>query len=839
MQWFYFVLHIYVLLVFDVLTRRLHLKEHRTQLNMSNSPPAHLEEDARLELESSPAPFLDPEADAIDTEEALETDPNHDPHKKRKKNTKSGGGSKRITEEALQRRREGRLKAAATIANNIKKTGIGRFEDENRFPYTSLKQIPLLNQKNYFTDYLKRDDQISMNRNWRGEQADQVKTNGTKREDDEDDEDEDNEDNDDNDGHVLGLETIVIHPGSKNLRIGKASEEYPKTIPMVLAVPTIGIVRPSSPLPARVKDEKGNLTFGETFEASKTLVTKDFRARMRYYKRRMNPNSRESAALFNASQKFEIVGDSNNPDNKEYLDVESPALKENLYFVGEEALKLPFGENFTSWKLRYPIKYGQFNQDPKDYSLPQEVLSDIFRILTYALKSLDVGDDYSKLKCMLVIPDLYDKQMVESFVNILLNSLGFSKFGIIQEGVAATFGTGTSSACVVDVGAEKTSISCVDEGIILSDSRVYLNYGGDHITEAFTKLLLQQDFPYDSINLCDNDDWELAEHLKQKFCTFDDAEIAVQLYNFFMKKPGDQTRKYQFKVYDETILAPLGLFYPDLFQQSAKMKPRPLFPEPIDHYTGEPNNPYSKAQEALILKTDVTELSDIDLLTRLVEERHLFKTTNPGFVRPDADNLPSSNMRPVSVPLDKAIIESITNAGIALDFNKAKKLYDNILVVGGGLAKFPGFEALLNDRVNIWRPRFLSISTLEDLLVTLSKNKDKLEARRKQLITAAKAKKKGTSSQEEIELTPEELSAIDKETEFTIDLGHADAVAEQGQTVQVSILSPPKELEPEMMCWKGGGVFARLKVAGELWIGRDDWDLMNLRCLYYKSLFNY
>lgn len=807
---------------------------------MSNSPTTHQEEDPRLELESSPAPFLETEADAPENDEPMDADPNHDSNKKRKKSTKTGGGSKRITEEALQRRREGRLKAAATIANNIKKTGIGRFEDENRFPYTTLKQIPLLNQKNYFTDYLKRDDQISMNRNWRGEQTDPSRTNGTKREEDDDDEDNDNDDNEDNDGNeVLGLDTIVIHPGSRNLRIGKASDEFPKTIPMVLAVPTICIDRPNSPLPERVKNEAGILTFGEAFEASKTLVTKDFRARMRFYKRRMNPNSRESAALFNSSQKFELVSESNNPDNKEYIDVNSPSLQTSKYFVGEEALSLPFSESFTSWKLRYPIKYGQFNQDPDDYSLPQEVLGDISRILIYALKSLDVGEDYSKLKCMLVIPDLYDKQMVESFVGVLLTSLGFSKFGIIQESVAATFGTGTSSACVVDVGAQKTSISCVDEGIIISDSRVYLPYGGDHITEAFTKLLLQQEFPYNSINICDNDDWELAQRLKEKFCTFDDAEIAVQLYNFFMKKPGDRTRKYQFKVYDETILAPLGLFYPDLFQQSPKVTPRPLFPESIDHYTGEPNNPYSKAQENLLAKTDATELSDVDLLSRLVEERHLFKTTNPGFTRPDADNLPSSNKRPVCVPLDKAIIESITNAGVALDFNKARKLYDNILVVGGGLAKFPGFEALLNDRVNIWRPRFLSISTLEDLLTTLSKDKDKLEARRKQLISAAKSKKKGSSSQEEVELTPEELRVIDKETEFTIDLDHADAVADQGQTVQVSILSPPKELDPEMMCWKGGGVFARLKVAGELWIARDDWELMNLRCLYYKSLFNY
>lgn len=811
---------------------------------MSNSPSAQTEDDLNLEFESSPVPAsLDTDGLEHEFGDHGEAEPESatESQKKRKKPVKGGGGTKRLTEEALRRRREGRLKAAATIANNLKKTGIGRVDNENGFPYTAIKHVPLVNQKNYFTDYLKRDDQISMNRNLRADQSDvaATKANGLKREDDDEEDEEDHEDNDDGSNGVLGLDTIVIHPGSRNLRIGRASEEYPLSIPMVVAVPKKSSQRPNYLLPKREHDEDGVLTFGPTFESAKSLVTKDFRARMRYYKRRMNPNSRESAALFNASQQPEIIGDSNNPDDKTYIEQNSPMLSENQYFVGDKALRLPFGENFTTWKLRHPIKDGRLNQQKKDYSLPQEVLADLIRIITYALKKLELGDDYSKFKCMLIITDIYDKLMVENFINLLLRSFGFAKFGVIQEGVAATFGTGTSCACVVDVGAEKTSVSCVDEGMIVSDSRVYLNYGGNNITEAFTKLLLQQNFPYQSINLYDNDDWELAERLKQKYGTFDDAEIAIQLYHFFMKKPGDRTKKYQFKVYDESMLAPLGLFHPDLFECLAKSDPRPLFPETIDHYSGEPNNPYSKAQGYLLAKEGATELKDADLLKRLVEDRHTFKLGNTATSRPDSGDSLSNEMRLVSTPLDKAIIESITHAGIVLDFNKAKKLYDNILVVGGGLAKFPAFETLLSDRINIWRPKFLSISALEELLNTLSKDKEKLEARRKLLIAAAVSKKKNTLSQEEVDLSPQELQSIEKETEFRINLERADAVAELGQPVQVTILSPPKELEPDMICWKGGSVFARLKVASELWIGREDWELLNSRCLYNKSLFNY
>ena len=95
---------------------------------------------------------------------------------------------------------------------------------------------------------------------------------------------------------------------------------------------------------------------------------------------------------------------------------------------------------------------------------------------------------------MLLIPDLYDKAYVETWCQLLLKFIGFGKVGIIQESIATTFGATMSTACVVDVGAQTTKISCVDEGMIISDSRVLLNYGGDNITETFVKLLIEDQF---------------------------------------------------------------------------------------------------------------------------------------------------------------------------------------------------------------------------------------------------------------------------------------------------------------------------------------------------------
>lgn len=44
--------------------------------------------------------------------------------------------------------------------------------------------------------------------------------------------------------------------------------------------------------------------------------------------------------------------------------------------------------------------------------------------------------------------------------------------GLSKDHVAATFGAGLGYACVVDVGDQKTSVSCVEDGISHPSTRV-------------------------------------------------------------------------------------------------------------------------------------------------------------------------------------------------------------------------------------------------------------------------------------------------------------------------------------------------------------------------------
>jgi actin-related protein 8 len=41
----------------------------------------------------------------------------------------------------------------------------------------------------------------------------------------------------------------------------------------------------------------------------------------------------------------------------------------------------------------------------------------------------------------------------------------------MKESLAATYGAGITSACVVDIGATMTSIAVVDDGLVIPDTR--------------------------------------------------------------------------------------------------------------------------------------------------------------------------------------------------------------------------------------------------------------------------------------------------------------------------------------------------------------------------------
>jgi actin-related protein 8 len=81
--------------------------------------------------------------------------------------------------------------------------------------------------------------------------------------------------------------------------------------------------------------------------------------------------------------------------------------------------------------------------------------------------------------------------------------------------------------------------------------------GGEDVTQTFTQMMLFDKLNYSEMNLKKRHDYLLAEELKQKYCTLSDEAISVQLYDMFVRRFGQYTRKYSFKIYDEGMLASL------------------------------------------------------------------------------------------------------------------------------------------------------------------------------------------------------------------------------------------------------------------------------------------
>jgi actin-related protein 8 len=152
----------------------------------------------------------------------------------------------------------------------------------------------------------------------------------------------------------------------------------------------------------------------------------------------------------------------------------------------------------------------------------------------------------------------------------MLRYMNFKGVLVQQESACATYGAGASSAVVVDIGAQKTNICCIEDGVCQTDSRMMVRLGGDDITRTFSSFLVANKFPYTDLDLSTTYDWRLAESLKEKWCTLNEADISVQVYDFFARTPFRPTLKYQCKVYDEVFLAPLCLVYPDVLEPKNK-----------------------------------------------------------------------------------------------------------------------------------------------------------------------------------------------------------------------------------------------------------------------------
>ena len=521
----------------------------------------------------------------------------------------------------------------------------------------------------------------------------------------------------------------------------------------------------------------------------------DLKIHMRSNKRRVLPNSKELIVNYNKRAPPETISEHNDPLRIDWTEIAANPQDAPGYFTGKEALRIPDKSN-PRYKLFWPLRCGWYNET--DYREKKDLYGDIATITEEAIKTqlnLRRKREWVQYGCVFIVPDLYERTYVTQTLEMLMRDLGFGKVCFIQESLAATFGAGYTMACVVDVGAQKTSICCVEEGMCIENSRINLKYGGADVTETFMRMMLHDHFPYEDINLKRRYDFLLAEELKTKFCTMNEGDISPQLFDFHLRASGQDTRKYTFKTYDEVLLAPQGYFQPSIFDNSLKLKGRrKLIDRSYDIYEGGPNDPVSSAQSAVIslisplLPTGGQtngEGTNGQAAPVPAKAPTLLQKTNDsdrtpmsaiGTPAPDDDDTPApigdpntatnvlaTSMRDDVLPvisLDTAILTSIAH-GARGNEHQTKNFLSSVMVVGGG-AQVPGFYSFLEEKLKELRPGYL-----KDIVI-------------------------GT---------------------------------------------PPRELDPQGVIWKGGSVFGKLRGTNDSWIGRMEYDRLGARLLAYKCMW--
>ncbi|KAG5724906.1 putative actin-related protein 8 [Termitomyces sp. T112] len=676
--------------------------------------------------------------------------------------------------------------------------------DDTGFRYTTF-HVPLVaNPKHMSTTYLKSESQTIWARNAKNKASEENLPTDSRR----------------------GSQVIVVHPGSRSVLIGKASDVSPTSVPNVVArkckppVPEFVRIEGASRPRKRSSDTGEETLEQDPFDEKISAITISLRDRMKFYKLRVTHNATTIASTFNEQFKPEIIAEYNDPFRVEWTEKVSD---EDVYF-GEKALRLADPQK-AGYALRYPIYAANFNL--RDYPSLQVVLSDLELILRTTLQEKFEVDskDYKDYSVILVIPDNYDRTYVREFVNLLLITMGFKQICAQQESLAATYGAGISNACVVNIGATTTSVACVDEGMVLADTRMSLNIGGDDITEFLYVLLKRINFPYRDLDINRAYDWKVMEDLKNRLCTLSEADVALNLYDFVVRRPDRPTEKYGLRAYDEIILAPMCLFEPRVIEFDKKRLGLRYFSknvteEIIDHQTDRVTN-------AMVISTQHLMPATLPPDSSPKQNQAAGNTSLPGTNTPAEQLDPQAAMvvdEPETLPVVPADGTDGTDVLDGQDESKLPTPSNPIQTAEAG--------------ANNAGPNQGPPSPVGEFSIDIT-----FEASKLPLDVAIFNSARAAGGDDKIRKYLQAVLVVGG-VAHTSGMRHAlesrlQAIATPlvPNMEKVQIIPPPKEVDPVVLAWKGAAVLGKMDGVSDLWVTQSDWDILGMRALKERCFY--
>ncbi|XP_009803147.1 actin-related protein 9 isoform X1 [Nicotiana sylvestris] len=388
-----------------------------------------------------------------------------------------------------------------------------------------------------------------------------------------------------------GSNIVVINPGSANIRIGLANQDTPFNIPHCIS-------RRTTQLPKRhVQDQMVNsqVTTAQHMERERAydmiasllrIPFLDEEVANSSYPRKMGrvdaypPQNNTKEPEFTWTDVLEKNvphsstkaveaepnegGTSEDPTLKESkikVESNSSERKYREYICGEEALRISPTEPYC---LRRPIRRGHLNIS--QHYPTQQVLEDLHTIWDWILlEKLHIPHSMRNMySAILVLPETFDSREIKEMLSIVLRDLSFSSAVVHQEGLAAVFGNGLSTACIVNIGAQVTSVICVEDGVTIPTTQISLRFGGEDISRCllWTQRHHQTWPPIRTDALSKPVDLLMLNRLKESYCQIKEGEVEavamVQSYEDGVPPGSHKTRLTALNV------PPMGLFYPTL-----------------------------------------------------------------------------------------------------------------------------------------------------------------------------------------------------------------------------------------------------------------------------------
>lgn len=388
-----------------------------------------------------------------------------------------------------------------------------------------------------------------------------------------------------------GANIIVINPGSANVRIGFGHQQVPFNIPHCIA----RHVKTSNEGPKKtVRDEMLNCDATPAQQLSREraynmiasllkipfldeeTAKKPFPPKMGCvdgytpYQSRSDPTFTWTNVMEKQFCTSSVVEGSENKGAEDGLldqpkvdsgESSSDEYKFKEFICGEEALKISSLEPYC---LNRPIRRGHFNVS--QHYPQQQVIEDLYAIWDWILidKLHILPDDRNFYSVILVVPETFDSREIKEMLSIVLRDLRFSSAVVHQEGLAATFGNGLSTACVVNIGAQVTSVICIEDGVALPSTSITLPYGGEDISRCLLWAQRHhQTWPaIHTKPLQKPIDLLMLNKLKESYCRIREGEFnAVAIVHSY--EEGRPVGSHKTRLSGLNV-PPMGLFFPTL-----------------------------------------------------------------------------------------------------------------------------------------------------------------------------------------------------------------------------------------------------------------------------------